>query len=270
MSGSATRWVRHLEIYTCSVAAVLSVVVAVLDFSGILHAESWKWLEERVPIITLLVAGMSLGLITSLIVHHMEELERRLHTMQRSVESTVPEKLAGIRNLVDPNLDRVIGSHVADLLEQLNRLIRNRTYELGDVELFRAFYKGALEAYKGSHFVATSVPSEKFFWRNQSTERAIAQFIHDGGKMTRIFFISSLDELNNEETRRILITQMDMGVEVYTATTGGVPAPLRRFFMVEKEGRIAWEPFRAPDNSITGINLTSDPDQTAAFLRSFC
>jgi hypothetical protein len=39
-----------------------------------------------------------------------------------------------------------------------------------------------------------------------------------------------------------------------------VPDPLKKFFMVDSDSRIGWEPNRAPNNVITGITLTSDRD----------
>ena len=237
---------KHLEVVTFTVAAVGSIVIALLDLFGFLHSESWKWLAERIPTISLLLSGMILAALGGVVTGY-PSLRRFLH----------------------PNIDSILGPHISDMLEQLSRVLRYKTFDLTDLELYRALYKRTLDTYKGAHFLATSIPSAKFFWKNQSTEQAISTFIRSGGKMTRIFFLSSPDEAKHEEARKILLTQCEAGVQVYTSLVSGVPGPLRRFFLVDTEGRIAWEPSRGPDNTITGIVMTADADTTTSYLRLF-
>jgi SAM-dependent methyltransferase len=213
---------------------------------------------------------MTLAAIAGVMISYLHRLDETVAKIETAITQDKLEKLPGLRRFLHPNLDIVIGSHVSDMLEQLSRIFRDRTYELDDIEMYRGMYKKTLEAYKGAHFLATSIPSEQFFWRTQSsTEQAISAFIKSGGRMSRIFFLSSYDDLRGEEARRILLTQCEAGVQVYTALLAGVPSHLRRFFLVDAEGRIGWEPVRGPDNTINGITMTADAEATTSYLRMF-
>jgi ubiquinone/menaquinone biosynthesis C-methylase UbiE len=87
--------------------------------------------------------------------------------------------------------------------------------------------------------------------------------------MKRIFFVESEEDLDKLEVRKILRIQCDIGVEVYTCLFNQIPRDLQRFFMADIQGRIAWEPFRGPDNLIKGITLTSNQTITSQYLKLF-
>jgi len=100
-------------------------------------------------------------------------------------------------------------------------------------------------------------------------EQAIARFISGGGKMKRLFFITNEEELNNEEVKEILSTQVKIGVETYITDAQKAPAQLKRFFVVETRGKIAWEVFIGPDNRIVSVVAISDPSKTERYARIF-
>lgn len=252
---------RSVESYVAGIAGAAAILIAVFDLVGLLESERWKWLAEHIPVFTLLCIGMALALLFF--------FERDMEEIRDEFKKEKIERLSDARSLLNPNLDLVIGAHISGVIDGLTRALQGQTYTLNDLELFRSFYRRTLTAFKGASFYATSIPSQAFFWRHQATEAAMATFIKNGGTMTRIFFLESPDQLHSDEVRIILNKQVDMNVQVYVLPMNEVPDPLKKFFMVDSDSRIGWEPNRAPNNVITGITLTSDRDTLDGYKQSF-
>lgn len=144
-----------------------------------------------------------------------------------------------------------------------------RVFELSDVQKFRSFYQRTLEAYRPADFRATSIPTAKFFWKDTKTEEVIGQFIKNGGKMKRIFFLDDIGQLQDPEVCHILRRQRELGVDTYTVLASEAPKEWRRFFVVDTEGRIAWELQRAADGTSELASMTWDPIATKRYLELF-
>jgi hypothetical protein len=237
----------------------ISVVISVLDFFGLL--DKIPWLGPNIPTFTFLLVGILL--------QYMIKLQSSMIDLRAFVQQDITEKISALRKHLDPNLDMIFGEHISDLLTNVEHAIKDRTFEFHDMDLFRYFYKRTLEVYPRTTFLATSLPYQRYFWKNQPMEQAIARFINSGGKMKRIFFIANEEELNNEEVKEILSAQVKLGVDTYIVDIRMVPAQLRRFFLVEAEGKIAWEVFIGPDHRIVRIEATSDPSKTEKFNMIF-
>lgn len=267
MSKSSISRTKAIEEYVFYAAAGLSGLVSLLDLLGLLDAI--PWLAAHIPTLTLLLVSILLGYMTSSIVNRLGVLESSVLDLRSYARQETIEKITSLRNQLDPNLDVIFGEHISDLLTNVERAVRRQTFEFHDIDLFRYFYKRTLEAYPRATFLATSLPYQKYFWKNQPMEQAMARFISSGGKMKRVFFISRPEELDDTEVKEILSTQVGLGIETYITDARVVPAHLRRFFMVEAEGRIAWEVFIGPDNRIVRVVATSDPKETEKYARMY-
>lgn len=267
LKSNSAKHKRPIEEYIFYAAAGLSGVVSLLDLLGLLDAI--PWLGTRIPTITLLLVSVLLGYLTSGVVNKLDTLEASIAGLRSYIMQETAERIANLRKQLDPNLDAVFGEHISDLLASIESAVKKRTFAFHDVDLFRYFYKRTLEVYPRATFLATSLPYQRYFWKNQPIEQAIARFIASGGRMKRIFFIGTPEELDNNEVKEILSIQCEIGVEVYIADAEAVPAHLRRFFLVEDKGRVAWEVFIGPDNRIVNIVATSDPSATRKYRRMF-
>ncbi|MDZ7336121.1 MAG: hypothetical protein ONB32_13300 [candidate division KSB1 bacterium] len=267
MTKPNTSKTKSIEEYVFYVAAGLSGLVSLLDLLGFLDAI--PWLAAHIPTLTLLLVSILLGYMTSGIVNKLGVLESAVLDLRSYVHQETTEKIASLRSQLDPNLDVIFGEHISDLLTSVERAITRRTFEFHDIDLFRYFYKRTLEAYPRATFLATSLPYQRYFWKNQPMEQAMARFIAGGGKIKRVFFISRPEELDNDEVKEILSTQVKLGVETYVADARVTPAHLRRFFVVETKGRIAWEVFIGPDNRIVSVVATSEPTETEKYARMY-
>lgn len=233
---NSSKRIKSIEEYIFYAAAGLSGLVSLLDLLGILDAI--PWLAAHIPTLTLLLVSVLLGYLTSGVVSKFGALEALVVDLQSYVRQEAVEKVTSLRKQLDPNLEVVFGDHISDLLHNIERAIKRRTFEFHDIDLFRYFYKQTLEAYPHATFQATSLAYQRYFWKNHPIEQAIARFIAGGGKMERVFLINSPEELNSEEVKEILSTQCAIGVKVYIADIRAVPVHLRRFFLVETEGRL--------------------------------
>jgi len=267
MSKSSMSKTRSIEEYVFYVAAGLSGLVSLLDLLGLLNAI--PWLAAHIPTLTLLLVSVLLGYIASGVVSKLDILESSLLNLRSYIHQETTEKIASLRSQLDPNLDIIFGEHISDLLASIEHAVKRRTFEFHDIDLFRYFYKRTLEAYPRATFLATSLPYQKYFWKNQPMEQAMARFITSGGKIKRVFFISCPEELDDSEVKEILSAQVELGVEVYIADARITPAHLRRFFVVETKGRIAWEVFIGPDNRIVSVVATSDSTATEKYARMY-
>lgn len=263
---NSTKNARSIRKYWIHVLTGVGVLISLLDSLGFL--ESIPWLRERIPTLILFLFSILLELVSD-VVTKISALEASVRDMHSYVQRETTEKIASLRNQLDPNLNIIFGEHISDLLTNVERALKKRTFEFHDIDLFRYFYKRTLEAYPRATFLATSLPYSRYFWKNQMIEQAITRFIAGGGKMKRVFFISRPEELEDNEVKEILSTQVGMGVDVYVADARIVPASLKRFFVVETKGRIAWEVFIGPDERIVTIVATSEPTNVKKYMSMY-
>jgi hypothetical protein len=258
---------KSIETYFLFFVAAISGLVSLLDFFDLLNAV--PWLADRIPTLTLLLVSGLLGYLASEVAGKLDDVRIAVHDLRSLSQQETSERILSLRKQIDPNLEVVFGEHISDLLANVERTLKERTIQLHDVDLFRYFYKRTLERYSRATFLATSLPYQRYFWKNQPMEQAIAQFVAGRGTMKRIFFISDPEELNYEEIKEVLSIQCNIGVEVYITDARKAPPHLSKYFVVDTRERIAWEVFVGPTNEIVNILATSDPKSTKKYLRIF-
>jgi len=59
MNNDSPKWLNSFEIILLSITVILSGLVSILDFLGVL--DSVSWLAGRIPTLTLLVIGLMAG-----------------------------------------------------------------------------------------------------------------------------------------------------------------------------------------------------------------
>lgn len=258
------------EKYFLYIAAGISALISILDLFGIL--ENIPWLNNRLSTITLLlVSGLVLYLVNSLstLEEKIDKSDIQIENLGSYVQQDTLEKLSALREYIDPNLQAVFNEHISDLLTNIERALKGQEIRLFDINLFRYFFKRTFQAYPNSTFFATSFPYERFFWKNRSVEDATDEFLSAGGRIERIFYVKNQNELNISEVKEILETQCILGVQVYIALIDEIPPDLQRLFLVESQGRIAWEAFIKADGAIREVVATSDPRVTSDYLQKF-
>lgn len=265
--GKLISLIEHLLI---PVMAILSLLITLADFLSLLNA--LPWLSSRIPIITLLIVSLSLSSL-AIMQSKSNEITNKVADIQQDVQAILSNKeLEDMRKSfarIDQNLRKVFEQDILQQLDSFRLAVNESKFELTDMELFRHYYANTLKSFPRTTFLATSLPSSAYFWKNRSIEDEVAQFISKGGKMKRIFFIGGATELAATEVQEILTQQHNMGVEVYVADNTLIPNNLLVYFLVEAHGRIGWQAFIDETRRIRHVLATANPQETQRYCELF-
>jgi len=121
MSKTSSVKTKSIEEYGLYVAAGLSVLISLLDLFGLLDAI--PWLAMRISTLTLLLVGILLGYLTSGVATKLGILESAMLDLRTFIQQETIEKIASLRNHLDPNLDVIFGEHISDLLTSVERAV---------------------------------------------------------------------------------------------------------------------------------------------------
>jgi hypothetical protein len=159
------RTLDKIESSVLAVSSILSVTIALSDWLGLL--DSFPWLNQRIPNLILLSNGIILGCFAFIIYRKLLILDK----LSSQIEKNLLQRTRDVVQQVDPNLRLVIGDYIEDLVDKIHRVVSENEFEISDLTLFRYIYKRTLEAYSGSEFWATSIPSQSFFGRINQQNR---------------------------------------------------------------------------------------------------
>lgn len=245
-----------LDLWTLGACALAGAVVTVLSVAHLLP-DTWE--KTHLGAIALALAVLA-ALMVGALALRLEQISNAIAELRTQSENNTLQALSDLRKQIDPNLEAIFGDYVTSVIENMQFLIRERTLELTDIDMFRSYYKKAFEQYTGSTFFATSTPSVLFFWSGPSIVQSMAAFIKAGGTIKRIFFLESEADLQKEEIRNILVSQDEVGVEVYTVLIRDVTPEFQKYVMVDSHKKIGWELFVGPGGKIRSAKLTSKPE----------
>lgn len=232
--------------------------VAFLDTFGLLD---WlPFLSERVGHLTLLLVAAILGYLILERRSKLVAIETIVSSTQSLVEKESIERVSMLRHQIDPNLNKVFGEHISNLIEGLRTAARDKQVILHDVDTFRFFYQVTLEKFPRREFWATSLPSKTYFWDDSKFMGEMAAFVTNGGTIKRVFYVNMPMQLQTDETQEVLLAQHRAGIEVYITDINKLPLEHRRLFVVEAGKSIAWEVEVFPNarQQIGKIIATSD------------
>ena len=158
------------------------------------------------------------------------------------------EQFARLKEQLSPQLNKVFLEFISEWIDKVHLAAKRQEIILegDDVDLFRHFYRRTLQAFPASRFLATSLPSREYFWKgNQIFNQAMTKFIKEGaGSIERIFFLDRKHDAEiSDEQAEVIEEQIDMGVVVFVVYSPTVHIRLKRYFVTEDKGAIAWEVF---------------------------
>lgn len=178
-----------------------------------------------------------------------------------SIIERFDQVIADYRDSLDPYLLDIFNEFQKEPIERLRDAIAHHDIVIYDKESRYSFFIKTFRYYqdKKPHFVSISLPSKSYFW-NDFTLDAIRNFIHSGGRMTRIFIVDDA-AAQSAEAHQIMIEQLRMGVSVFTTHPRGLSRRLRSTFpMIDPDRRIAWE-VHVKENTmeVQFITVTTNP-----------
>jgi hypothetical protein len=251
-------WYESPENIVAIAAALFGIVISVLDMFDLLEQMP---IRDKLPQIGLLATSLVLGF---LVVERMGQLKRLTRDVQAIQDCLLHARKNWQIDHMHPLLAEVFGDRIQGLSETVDQAVLHGQIVLNDVNDFRQSYGCMLEKLPRAHFLATSVPLRQYFWdvteEAGNFETKMSHFLENGGKFTRIFFVSPQQERKGE-SQEVLRRQAEAGVDVYLVDTCKVPAPLRQYFVVEESRRVAWEV--QIDDKLTLSKMTFTTDRKA-------
>lgn len=130
MNNDSPKWLNSFEIILLSITVILSGLVSILDFLGVL--DSVSWLAGRIPTLTLLVIGLMAGYLIIERKSHLEKMNRELgnsienlsYELRKSTESTIAS-LNGVEiKLFDSG---------TELLQYVNQRLKQAQNQIDDL-----------------------------------------------------------------------------------------------------------------------------------------
>ncbi|HEX5734443.1 MAG TPA: hypothetical protein VF131_16525 [Blastocatellia bacterium] len=212
-------------------------------------------------------------LISSKLDGVLDENKKQLEKIGEILTDIQLEQFAHLKEQLNPQLNKVFLEFISDWIDKVHTAAKRQEIILegDDVDLFRHFYRRTLQAFPESRFLATSLPSREYFWKeNQIINQAITKFIKEGaGAMERIFYWDKeVDAEISDEEADVIEEQVSMGVEVFVVYDSSVYRHLKRYFVTEEKGAIAWEVI-AHIREITKVVATSDRNKTDGYKKMY-
>jgi len=180
-------------------------------------------------------------------------ITRDLDELRKEAAQSDVHRFKELRDHLDPNLEKIFGDHIERELDSVSKAIESGQITLASIDEFRLLYKETLKRFPKATFLATSLPSKAYFWRDPTIDAAIDEFIKSGGQMTRIFFLPG--DAPDTEAVDIMNRQARTGVVVYYIRLADVPTDLHKLYMVDTEGRLAWQASIDAANEITYVTV---------------
>ena len=253
-SGTSRETIITVLLSLLSLAIGLERVVLILRFAGSAEA-SYVHLEEILKGIDSKLSGQSIKI---------DDLVSEVGSLELAAQASV---LANYRRHLSEYLAEVFGSLWEKRIATLREAIEEGEVILDRRQDFRDFYLRTLNHFRSQgtpvEFVATSLPSVKYFWDDEAL-KAVAQFVDSSERRMRRIFIVSEKDLDDEEVKDVMRKQSASNVRVFTAWNTTVKKELtHRFIMVETTRSIAWEVFarEGEPTEIESVKVTTNSNR---------
>ena len=254
--------VRFIEELLPPVIAATALLVSFADLFGLLSLIS----PSRIPMLTLLLMSLALSSLV-LIQRRMSEIHEQV---QHLVLKIALEHMGGeLLEQIDPALRKILNDdYFLDVLAFLLTSIREKRVQVNDIVRLRHYYIRTLESYPKATFLSTQ-PSTASQHENQRIEKAIANFICKGGKMKHIIFVRDAQEFTLPKLQEKAARLRQLGVQVHFVNSSMLPGDLRKNFIVESHGKIAWELHVDHDGHVISGTISANKQTNASYCHSF-
>ena len=254
-------WVERLFLpIIVLIALVCSIISYFSPFSNFL---TQNYIASTILFLVALILG-SIAFIQSKIT----ELQQKLDRISSAAEI---EHMQNSLKQMNPTLRKIFEEHLLlKLIARFNEAVKDEKVTVDSGDQYRHYYISTLQAFPGATFYATSFLKVSYLWNDPVVEDALKDFIQkNGGKLTRIFFVRDSDDLNAPEIQEVLDRLCKIGVEVYWMPSNSVYSDLKRNFLVEANGAIAWETIMYEDLQLGDCIATTNQQETQRYCSIF-
>ncbi len=234
-----------VEFLAAIVAVLLAFTIGVLTIFDIVPSDFWA--DKAVSVISVL---LSLNLVGITIVWF------RVRDLQSGMGSRVLDHLKHRLGSLSGPVQKIYGEDIAQLTDQIYNFYEENTFTVYGSENFQAFWSRTIKQFPGAEVLATSLPSQIYFWGPRSglspIDEAIKSLIDSGGTMTRIFFVQNFEDVRQPDVSEVMDHQLDLGVRtlVCEVTTEVQTRFLNKLVLCDKALRFGWEV------KTSGLNIT--------------
>lgn len=258
-----SKLVRCIEELLFPLIAATSLLVSLADLFGLFHLIP----ASSIPLLTLLLVSLVLNSLVVIQRRCAEMLERTHRLLSNIVlEQMAKEVLAQI----DPNLLRALkDDYFLDVIEFLQTAIKESKVQVNDIARLRYYYIRTMHCYPKATFLSSNSSAISYLWEDHAIEDATAVFIRNGGKMKRIILVKDNQELASQELQEKVERQRKIGVQIYIVNGNATPADLKKNFLVESKGKIAWEMQVDHGDHVGASTVTTNKRVTSGYCRIF-
>jgi hypothetical protein len=254
---------RFIEELLLPIIVAISLLVSIADLFGLFHLIP----PGSVPMLTLILVSLALNALAVIQKRTAEINERtQLLLSNISIEQMAKEAIEQI----DPVLRKVLqDDYFLDVVGFLDTAIRESKVPVNDIARLRFYYIRTLKCFQRATFLSTNSSSAFTLWEDHAIEKATTEFISKGGIMKQIFFVKNDQERSLPTTQAKIVRMQQMGVRVHIVNSAATPGDMKKNFIVESRGKIAWE-MRVDDDGHVGSSIvTTNQDLTTSYCRTF-
>lgn len=208
-----------------------------------------------------------------------EEMQYNLNFLRARIELKNPADFPGtieeaIKGHVPYELNYLFKQELNNYTNFLTNAIKFKRVNFEDNDLFSKVYRKWLESNPKSTIYATSSPLKNYYWStenepNTRIENAIVDFINNGGRMERVFFLKK-EDFNDKDVMSRMNKQLSFGVKVYTSIIQSeVKEKETKFFIVDKDKKMTFRIYINSDTSMRNFGCSVDADYAARFLNEW-
>jgi hypothetical protein len=238
--------------------AIICLLISLADFFGLFNLIP----ANRIPILTLLLASL---ILSSLALGHGKSAESQ-QDAQGLLSKIEPEHMGKVLQQIDPHLRKVLkDDYFIDILEFFQTAVEQGRVQLNDATRFRFYFIRTLQRFPKATFLSTM----SYLWKDPIIEDAVARFIQNRGKIEQAFFVKDGEELPSPTVQAMADRLKEIGVQVHIVNGTATPGDLKKNFIVESKGRIAWETHVDDDGHVESSTVTTNKHSTASYCRIF-
>lgn len=252
---------RFIEELLLPVIALAALLVSLADLFGLFSFVP----VSRIPMLTLLLVAL---VLSSLIL-----IQRRLAAMHEQMQHPISK--IGLEQVteemieqLDPELRKVFkDDYFRELFDFFRVAIRESKVPVNDPARLHYYYASTLKCYPRATFFSIHSPALSSFWRDEAIKKATADFIHNRGKMKHIILVKDAQDRSSPDVQALATHLKEIGVEVHFVNSSAIPGDLRKNFIVESKGRIAWELHE--NGGHLSATATTSKHLTSGYCRDF-
>jgi hypothetical protein len=252
---------RLIELLFFPIVATITLLLSLADLFGFLSFIP----ASRIPMLTLSIVSL---ILSSLMLIQRRGTETQELTRNLYSKNLLEQLDKEVLDRIDPGLLKVFkDDYFLNLIEFLQVAIKENKVQVNHIEHLRHYYIRTLRRYPKAKFLSTQCSSVFSLWKDPVIEEETTSFIRKGGKLERILLVKDAQELASQEVQEVIEHQRKIGIQVHIAYSSGTPSNLKKNFIVESRGKIAWEIHE--DGEHIKAMVTTDKQLVTSYCRIF-